>query len=88
MLYCDQEGHIKRDYPKYKAHDQSSDTAVMAMDESDVLLAASDDRKSDWVLDSGSAYHLCRDREVFSTYAACEGRVWMENNTASRVVGR
>ncbi|GFZ14263.1 hypothetical protein Acr_24g0004530 [Actinidia rufa] len=57
-------------------------------DESDVLLAASEDGKSDWVLDLGSAYHLCRDREVFSTYAACEGRIWMANNTSSRVVGR
>ncbi|GFS38819.1 hypothetical protein Acr_00g0059610 [Actinidia rufa] len=47
-----------------------------------------DDGKSDWVLDSSSAYHLCRDREVFSTYAACEGRIWMTNNTSSRVVGR
>ncbi|GFS39374.1 transcription regulator [Actinidia rufa] len=90
-FYCDQEGHIKRDCPKYKAQDQSSDTAattVMAVDESEVLLAASDNGKSDWVLDSGSAYHLCRDREVFSTYVACEGRIWMANNTASRVVGR
>ncbi|GFZ05774.1 hypothetical protein Acr_17g0013460 [Actinidia rufa] len=57
-------------------------------DEIEVLLAASEDGKSDWVLDSGSAYHLCRDKEVFSTYAACEGRIWMANNTSSRVVGR
>ena len=91
MLLLRPEGHIKRDCPKYKAHDQSSDTAATAVtdvDESDVLLAASDDRKSDWILDSGSAYHLCRDREVFSTYAPCEGRIWMANNTSSRVVGR
>ncbi|GFZ08920.1 hypothetical protein Acr_20g0007280 [Actinidia rufa] len=92
-FYCDQEGHIKRNCPKYKAQVQSSDTAapaVMAVDEDefDVLLAASEDGKSDWVLDSGSAYHLCRDREVFSTYAACEGRIWMANNTSNRVVGR
>ncbi|GFS31257.1 hypothetical protein Acr_00g0016490 [Actinidia rufa] len=57
------------DCPKYKAQDQSSNTvatAVMVMDEDeiDVLLAASEDGKSDWVLDSGSAYHLCRDREI------------------------
>ncbi|GFY82764.1 plastid-lipid associated protein PAP [Actinidia rufa] len=51
-------------------------------------LLASKDGKSDWVLDSGSTYHLCKDREVFSTYAACEGRIWMTNNTASRVVGK
>ncbi|GFY95526.1 hypothetical protein Acr_10g0009110 [Actinidia rufa] len=63
-------------------------TSVMAVDESEVLLAASDNGKSDWVLDSGSAYHLCTDREVFSTYATCEGCIWMANNTSSRVVGR
>ncbi|GFY84660.1 hypothetical protein Acr_03g0014340 [Actinidia rufa] len=62
----------------------------MAVDEDkiDVPQAASEDGKSDWVLDSGSAYHLCRDREVFSTYATCNRRVWMSNNTASRVVGK
>ncbi|GFZ02557.1 hypothetical protein Acr_15g0011650 [Actinidia rufa] len=50
-FYCDQEGHIKRDYPMYKAHDQSSDTAVTAVmaddDEIEVLLAASEDGKFD-----------------------------------------
>ncbi|GFZ18791.1 hypothetical protein Acr_27g0005300 [Actinidia rufa] len=42
----------------------------MAVDENefDVLLAASDDGKSDWVLDSGSAYHLYRDRERCSLH--------------------
>ncbi|GFY93081.1 hypothetical protein Acr_08g0014770 [Actinidia rufa] len=90
-FYLGEEGHIKRDCLKFKAQDQSSDTAataVMAVDESDVLLATSDNEKSDWVLDSGSAYHLYRDREVFSTYATCEGCIWMANNVSSRVVGR
>ncbi|GFY84504.1 hypothetical protein Acr_03g0012780 [Actinidia rufa] len=36
---------------------------VVDKDEIDVLLAASEDGKSDWVLDSSSAYHLCRYRE-------------------------
>ncbi|PSR88197.1 Phosphatidylinositol 4-kinase [Actinidia chinensis var. chinensis] len=63
-------------------------TVMVDDDESDVLLVASEDKKSDWVLDSSSAYHLCRDREVFSTYVACEERIWMANNTTSRVVGR
>ncbi|GFY95439.1 hypothetical protein Acr_10g0008240 [Actinidia rufa] len=60
----------------------------MTEDKSDVLLTASVDEKLDWVLDSNSAYHLCRDREVFSTYATCEGLVWMTNNTANRVIGK
>ncbi|GFS37590.1 hypothetical protein Acr_00g0052910 [Actinidia rufa] len=58
---------LQGDCPKYKAHDQSSDTAATVViadeDESDVLLTVSEDEKSDCVLDSGSAYHLCRDRE-------------------------
>ncbi|GFS40723.1 hypothetical protein Acr_00g0070110 [Actinidia rufa] len=60
----------------------------MAEDESDVLLAASADEKSDWVLDSCSTCHLCKDTEVFSTYAACEELVWMANNMANKVVGK
>ncbi|GFS32075.1 hypothetical protein Acr_00g0020680 [Actinidia rufa] len=67
MGTTDQKGHFKRNCPKYKAHDQSSNTAATTMmadeDESDVLLVVSADEKSDWVLDLGSVYHLCRDRE-------------------------
>ena len=59
----------------------------MAEDESDVLLAASADEKSDWILELGSAYHLCRDREMFSAYTVYEGLVRITNNTANRVVG-
>ncbi|GFY85303.1 hypothetical protein Acr_04g0000410 [Actinidia rufa] len=71
-------------------HRDTTVTTVMAVDEDefDVLLATSEDGKSDWVLDSDSAFHLCRDREIFSTYTACEGRIWMTNNTFSRVVSR
>ena len=78
--------------PKYKAmmNDQSSETTtmMMALDESDVLLVASIDGKSNQILDSRSAYHLCRDREIFSTHAACDGLVQMTNKTANRVVGK
>ncbi|GFY87184.1 hypothetical protein Acr_05g0008230 [Actinidia rufa] len=68
--------HVMLTQPS-RQQDQSSNTAATAVDNG----------KSNWVLDSGSAYHLCRDREVFSTYAAYEGRIWMANNTSSRVVG-
>ena len=54
----------------------------------DVLLLASTNGKSDWILDSGSVYHLCRNRVMFSTYATCEGLVRMANNPAKRVVGK
>ena len=62
---------------------------MMIVDESDVLLAVLIDEKLDWMLDSDCAYHLCRDREIFVTYAACDGElVWMTNNTLSRVVDK
>ena len=58
------------------------------MDDSDILLVALADGKSNWILNSGSVYHLCRDREIFCTYAAFnDGLVWMANNTANIVVG-
>ncbi|GFY85160.1 cysteine proteinases superfamily protein [Actinidia rufa] len=72
-------------------NDQPSETAtivIMAMDENDVLLATSADGKSDWVLNLDSVYHLCRDREVFSIYAACEELIRVVNNTVNRVVGK
>ncbi|GFZ16948.1 hypothetical protein Acr_26g0002180 [Actinidia rufa] len=39
-----------------------------------------------WI--QGSAYHLCRDREILSTYATCERLERMANNTTNRVVGK
>ncbi|GFS34256.1 hypothetical protein Acr_00g0032960 [Actinidia rufa] len=60
----------KKNCPRNKAQDQSSEaatTAMMAVDESDVLLAASADEESDWISDSRIAYHLCRDREWRNT---------------------
>ncbi|GFZ19767.1 hypothetical protein Acr_28g0004720 [Actinidia rufa] len=60
----------------------------MIGNESDVLLPASTDGKLDWILDLESAYHLCGDKEIFSTYAAYDGElVRMANNTTSIVVG-
>ncbi|GFY95576.1 hypothetical protein Acr_10g0009610 [Actinidia rufa] len=76
-------GGTRRNCPRNKAQDQSSEaatTAMMAVDESDVLLAASADEESDWISDSGIAYHLCRDRAVFSTHVACERLVRMAND--------
>ncbi|GFS38638.1 hypothetical protein Acr_00g0058720 [Actinidia rufa] len=74
----------KKNCPRNKIQDQSSEvatTTMMAMDESDVLLAVLADEESDWISDSGNTYHLCRDRDVFSIHVACEGLVRMANNT-------
>ncbi|GFZ09253.1 hypothetical protein Acr_20g0010610 [Actinidia rufa] len=50
---------------KYKISLQrQQQQAMMAVDESDVLLAASADEESDWISDSGIAYHLSRSDEA------------------------
>ncbi|GFS43592.1 hypothetical protein Acr_00g0085960 [Actinidia rufa] len=91
----ERDGHdrSKRNCPKYKTHMQSSETAsasasVMTDSDNDAFLVSSAYENPDWVLDSGSAYHFCRDRKMFSTYAACEGLVQMTNNTTNKVVGK
>ncbi|GFS31327.1 hypothetical protein Acr_00g0016820 [Actinidia rufa] len=81
----------KKNCLRNKAQDQFSKaatTAMMAVDESDVLLAVSADEESEWIFDSRIAYHLCRDTEVFSTHVACEGLVRMRRTTRRRVIGK
>ena len=39
-------------------------------------------------ISSGSDYHLCRDREMFSTFAVCEGLIRMANDKINKVVGK
>ncbi|GFS37296.1 hypothetical protein Acr_00g0051210 [Actinidia rufa] len=77
-FFYDQEGHIRRNCPKYKAQIQSLETAsvsVMTDSDNDIFLVSSAEENPDWILNSGSAYHFCRDMKIFSTYATCEGLV-------------
>ena len=60
----------------------------MTDSDSDIFLVVSADEKLDWILDSGSTYHLCIDRDVFSTYAECERLIRMVNNMGNRVVSK
>ena len=70
-------------------NDPSLEAATVTYSVSDVLLVVSGNEKSNWILDSDSAYQLCGDREMFSTYATCDdGLVWMTKNTTSRFVGK
>ena len=94
--HCQEEGHIKRNYPRFKAGKERippKETAATLIDSDDDLalavLDATDAGKSDWVLDSGCSYHICRDRSQFWEYEACDGGlVRMANGSANRVVGK
>ena len=64
------------------AFQDSNDDLVLA------VLDATDAGMSDWVLESGCSYHICRDRSQFWEYEACdEGFVQMANGSTNRIVG-
>ncbi|KAK5832860.1 hypothetical protein PVK06_016665 [Gossypium arboreum] len=55
-----------------------------------LLVSTSDNTKlmSEWVLDSGCSFHMCPNREWFSTYSSVEGGVVrMGNDSSSKVIG-
>ncbi|CAL5427762.1 unnamed protein product [Camellia sinensis] len=93
--YCDQEDHLIKDCAKLKEDkaqkEQASSSnvaaAVNAKDEY-AFTVSSSMTKPDWILDSGSTYHICMDKKLFSTYQAKDGGiVRVANNTVSKIVG-
>ncbi|KAH1082515.1 hypothetical protein J1N35_022276 [Gossypium stocksii] len=66
--------------------------ANLANESSDdfLLVSTSDNSKltSEWILDSECSFHMCPNREWFSTYSSVEGEVVpMENDSSSKVIG-
>ncbi|KAG8483965.1 hypothetical protein CXB51_023199 [Gossypium anomalum] len=55
-----------------------------------LLVSTSDNTKltSEWILDSGCSFHMCPNREWFSTYSSVEGGVVrMGSDSSSKVIG-
>ncbi|XP_065044048.1 retrovirus-related Pol polyprotein from transposon TNT 1-94 isoform X1 [Musa acuminata AAA Group] len=101
--YCHKMGHIKTDYFKLKNKlkqkgklvektTESAEASVASDENVENIFFATDDRtmsKNEWILDSGYSYHMCPNRNLFSTYESCNGRIiLMGNNVACDVVGR
>ncbi|CAL5338811.1 unnamed protein product [Camellia sinensis] len=89
------EDHLIKDCAKLKEDkaqkEQASSSnvaaAVNAKDEY-AFTVSSSMTKPDWILDSGSTYHICMDKKLFSTYQAKDGGiVRVANNTVSKIVG-
>ncbi|KAK5825428.1 hypothetical protein PVK06_020262 [Gossypium arboreum] len=57
----------------------------------DFLFVSTNDNSeltSEWILDSGFSFHMCPNREWFSTYSLVEGGVvYMGNDSSSKVIG-
>jgi hypothetical protein len=77
--------------PKGKTDGSASVVSSNSFDNGDVLIAfagcASDDAQ--WILDSACSYHVCINRDLFSTYEPVQngGTIQMGNNSPCAVVG-
>ena len=89
-----------KDYPERKNKDRDgpkkNGDAAVASDEKDdegydsagVLLVTGTQTNGKWVLDSGCTYHMCPDKNLFSSYRVFNGgEVMMGNNSLCKVVG-
>ncbi|KAG8485692.1 hypothetical protein CXB51_019003 [Gossypium anomalum] len=96
--YCKKLGHVKADCYKLRnkrtAESNEEDVAGVNLANKNgddfLLVSTSNNSKltSEWILDSGCSFHMCPNREWFSTYNSVEGGVvHMGKNSSSKVIG-
>jgi hypothetical protein len=101
--FCKKKGHIKTDCYALKRKQQNQNNgnkdqknqntaeASIAEDDGFVLSVIDQNRgrnKEEWILDSGASYHMCINRDWFTTYRPfAGGEVFMANDTLSKAVG-
>ena len=71
---CDEEGHMIKDCPSLKT--MRGVCSVASEDGSDVLVVSQPGTIHEWILDSGSCFHICSVREMFD-----EGSLHPANGT-------
>ena len=94
--YCKEKGHWKSDCPKKKKQQEKQHASASVAEkeaknsEEDLALIANEPtHHSDvWVLDSGASYHICPNREWFTTYEEIDGgNVVKANSAVCKAVG-
>ena len=90
--FCHQKGHWKKDCPKLKKDTKNPTANVAASDDEDSEFALSispfGSSSQEWILDSGCSYHMCPNREWFSSFKELDGgAVLMGNDHACQTKG-
>ncbi|KAL5804932.1 hypothetical protein ACOSQ3_031732 [Xanthoceras sorbifolium] len=91
--FCHEKGHWKRDCPKLQKKNKSKtsfDACVAKQGDikSDFALVSSSlsDYYDEWMLDSGCTYHMCPNKEWFSSFKELEGEVvYMDNDNICKI---
>ncbi|KAK0588992.1 hypothetical protein LWI29_008208 [Acer saccharum] len=93
--FCGKEGHIKKYCYEFKKKMQdktqtNGDAAIASKsyEPSEVLAVSTEDRSSEWILDSGCSFHMCPKKEMFTEFQELNsGSVLMGNNQQCNVEG-
>lgn len=90
--YCHQKGHWKADCPaKKKVNDTEDSNANITLEE-DIDLAfigsSLDIYPDEWIFDTGCSYHMCPNRDLFSSFDELDGdSVLTGNGHACKTLG-
>ncbi|KAL5766903.1 hypothetical protein ACOSP7_017520 [Xanthoceras sorbifolium] len=97
--YCKKKGHTKSECFKLKNKQQNKDqkrdepaeaSIIQNQEQCDLLLVCADEAKArnEWILDTACSFHMCPNRDYFSTYKSVQGGVvLMGNNHACKIAG-
>lgn len=92
---CRKKCHFESDCPEKKKmsiekHREAGDADVVSdgSEFAEVLMVSKGSSNKEWVIDSGSSFHMCPDQSVFFDYKKIDGgQVLLGNNYACSIVG-
>ena len=78
--YCHQKGHWKKNCPNKDKSNVNVADKVDDGEDSAFTVSSSDNHSDRWILDSGCSYHMCPNRQWFSSFQELDGGVVLMGN--------